>query len=158
MLAFLLKQKDTVNVLKVFDYVESILGNDLFEKTFPIILTDNGTEFSNPLSLEFNQEGIGRTRIFYCNPEASYQKGSIEKNHEYIRYVLPKGTSFDELTQEKVDNLMSNINSTSRDILNGRTPYDATLMILTEEQIEKLGTIKIDADEVNLSPSLLKTG
>ena len=96
--------------------------------------------------------------MFYCDPEASWQKGAIEKNHEYIRYVLPKGTSFDELTQEKVDNLMSNINSTSRDILNGRTPYDATLMILTEEQIEKLGTIKIDADEVNLSPSLMKEG
>lgn len=44
-----------------------------------LILTDNGTEFSNPLALEFNKEGIERTRIFYCNPKASYQKGVLRK-------------------------------------------------------------------------------
>lgn len=53
---------------------------------------------------------------------------------------------------------MSNINSTSRDTLNGKTPYDATLLILDEEILEKLGVTKIKADEVNLSPNLLKVG
>jgi IS30 family transposase len=77
MLAFLLKSKTTASVLNVFNYLEDILGNDLFEKTFPIILTDNGSEFVHPLELEFNSEGIGRTRIFYCNPTASYQKGLL---------------------------------------------------------------------------------
>lgn len=72
--------------------------------------------------------------------------------------MLPKGSSFDNLTQEKVDKLMSNINSTSRDILNGSTPYNAALLILNEEKIEQLGVIRIEADEVNLSPSLLKEG
>lgn len=98
------------------------------------------------------------SHIFYCDPGASWQKGAIEKNHEYIRYVLPKGSSFDELTQEKANLLMSNINSTSRDTLNGKTPYDATLLIVDEEIIEKLGVIRIEADEVNLSPNLLKVG
>ena len=79
MLAFLLEDKTRNSVLKVFNWIENILGNDLFEKIFPVILTDNGTEFSNPLSLEFNHDGIGRTRIFFCNPGASYQKGAIEK-------------------------------------------------------------------------------
>src|SRR5699024_3627561 len=88
---------------RIFNMLEHELGNELFEKTFPVILTDNGTEFSNPLSLEFNEDGIGRTRIFYCNPRASYQKGMIEKNHEFIRYVLPKGTSFDNLLQTDID-------------------------------------------------------
>ena len=69
------------------------------KKTFPVILTDNGTEFEDPLSLDFDNEDIGRTSIFYCNPRASYQKGMIEKNHEFIRYVLPKGTSFNNLLQ-----------------------------------------------------------
>lgn len=77
---------------RVFNMLEYELGNELFEKTFPIILTDNGAEFGNPLSLEFNEEGIGRTRIFYCNPRVSHQKGMLEKNHEFIRYVLPNGT------------------------------------------------------------------
>ena len=116
-------------------------------------------EFFNPLRIEKDEDtGEVISHVFYCDPEASWQKGAIEKNHEYIRYVLPKGTSFDELTQEKVDILMSNINSTSRDILNGMTPCDATLTILTKKQMEKLGTIKIDADEVNLSPGLMKEG
>lgn len=79
MLAFLLYEKTQKEVLRVFNMLEYELGNELFEKTFPIILTDNGTEFGNPLSLEFNPEGIGRTRIFYCDPRASYQKGMIEK-------------------------------------------------------------------------------
>lgn len=76
MLVFLLKQKNSINIIKVFDYLESILENELFEKTFPIILTDNVIEFSNPLNVEFNQEGISRKRIFYCNSTASYQKKS----------------------------------------------------------------------------------
>ena len=98
------------------------------------------------------------SHVFYCDPGASWQKGAIEKNHEYIRYVLPKGSSFDELTQEKVNILMSNINSTSRDTLNGQTPYNAILLTLDEEIIKKLGVIKIHPDEVSLSPKLLKEG
>lgn len=156
MLAFLLKQKDTKNVLKVFDYVENILGNDLFEKTFPIILTDNGTEFSNPLSLEFNQEGIGRTRIFYCNPEASYQKGAIEKNHEYIRYVIPKGIAMDDYTQQDITKLINHINSTARDSLNGHTPYELAKILLHKDVLKKLNLIEIPAHEIQLKPSLLK--
>ena len=159
MLIYILEQKTMECVEKAIKSIKEILGIEEFKRVFEVILTDNGPEFFNPISIEKDEEtGKIISHVFYCDPEASWQKGAIEKNHEYIRYVLPKGTSFDELTQEKVDNLMSNINSTSRDILNGRTPYDATLMILTEEQIEKLGTIKIDADEVNLSPSLMKEG
>ena len=98
------------------------------------------------------------SHVFYCDPGASWQKGAIEKNHEYVRYVLPKGSSFDELTQEKANKLMSNINSTSRDILNGKTPYNAMLLTLHEKTINKLGVIKIHSDEINLSPKLLKDG
>ena len=81
------------------------------KKTFPIILTDNGTEFSAPLELEFNSEGISRTRIFYCNPTASYQKGMIEKNHEFIRYVIPKGTTMDNFSQSDITKMIKHINS-----------------------------------------------
>ena len=159
MLVYLLEQKTMECVEKVIDRIKEILGKEEFKRVFEVILTDNGSEFFYPMSIEKDKntkEII--SHIFYCDPEASWQKGAIEKNHEYIRYMLPKGTSFNELTQEKVNILMSNINSTSRDILNGMTPYDATLAILTKEQMEKLGTIKIDADEVNLSPSLMKEG
>ena len=159
MLIYLLEQKTMECVTNAITRIKEILGIETFKKVFEVILTDNGPEFFNPMSIEKDEEtGEIVSHMFYCDPEASWQKGAIEKNHEYIRYVLPKGTSFDGLTQEKVDILMSNINSTSRDILNGMTPYDATLTTLTEEQMEKLGTTKIEADEVNLSPSLMKEG
>lgn len=79
MLAFLIKDKTSDTVIKIFNYLETILGNELFEKTFPVILTDNGTEFSNPLRLEFNDEGIGRTRIFFCNPRCIIPKRCFRK-------------------------------------------------------------------------------
>lgn len=148
--------KTSNSVLKVFNWLEGILGNELFEKTFPVILTDNGSEFSNPLSLEFNNEGIGRTRIFFCDPSASYQKGAIEKNHEFIRYVLPKGTSFDELTQKDITKMINHINSYSRTSLNHFTPFDLALLLLDKRVIKKLDLTKVPSNEIQLKPKLLK--
>lgn len=156
MLAFILNDKTRDSVLKVFNYLESILGNDLFEKTFPVILTDNGVEFSNPLSLEFNYDGIGRTRIFFCNPGASYQKGAIEKNHEFIRYIIPKGTSMDNLTQQDIDLMINHINSLTRPSLNNATPYDLAQILLDKEVLKKLNLKKVAANEIQLKPKLLK--
>lgn len=156
MLAFLLEDKTRNSVLKVFNWIEGILGNDLFERTFPVILTDNGTEFSNPLSLEFNHDGIGRTRIFFCNPGASYQKGAIEKNHEFIRYVIPKGSSMDNLTQQDVDLMINHINSLTRPSLNNSTPYDLAQILLDKNVLKKLNLKKVPAKEIQLTQKLLK--
>ena len=159
MLIYLMQNKTMECVADAFKNIKQILGMELFKRVFEVVLTDNGSEFFNPLSIELEEEtGEIISHIFYCDSGASWQKGAIEKNHEYIRYVLPKGSSFDELTQEKTNILMSNINSTSRDILNGKTPYEVNLLILNEEIINKLGVTKIKADDVNLSPKLLKDG
>ena len=156
MLAFILFEKTQKEVLRVFNMLEHELGNELFEKTFPIILTDNGTEFGNPLSLEFNEDGIGRTRIFYCNPRASYQKGMIEKNHEFIRYVFPKGSSFDNLLQTDIDLMINHINSLGRNSLNWFAPIDVAKFTLDKEVLKKLNLKKIKPDEIQLNPKLLK--
>lgn len=156
MLAFLLNSKTQNEVLKIFNYLESILGNNLFEKTFPIILTDNGTEFSASLELEFNSEGIGRTRIFYCNPTASYQKGMIEKNHEFIRYVIPKGTTMDNFNQSDITKMINHINSLARESLNWNTPYDLAKLLLKKDVLKKLNLVKVPTNEIKLTPKLLK--
>ena len=156
MLAFLLYEKTQKEVLRVFNMLEYELGNELFEKTFPIILTDNGTEFGNPLSLEFNPEGIGRTRIFYCDPRASYQKGMIEKNHEFIRYVLPKGTPFEGLLQTDINLMINHINSLGRESLNWSSPYDVAKLLMGKETLKKLNLVKIPTDEIQLNKKLLK--
>lgn len=126
------------------------------KKTFPVILTDNGSEFSNPHSLEFNDEGIGRTRIFFCNPGASYQKGAIEKNHEFIRYVIPKGTSMDNLSQAQITKLINHINSLTRPSLNNSTPYDLASILLDKKILKKLNLVKVAANEIQLNKNLLK--
>jgi len=159
MLIYLMDNKNMECVEKAFKNIKDIVGIDTFKRIFEVILTDNGSEFFNPISIEKDAETEEiLSHVFYCDPSASWQKGAIEKNHEYIRYVLPKGSSFDELTQEKVNILMSNINNASRDILNGKTPYEAILLTLDENIVRKLGNEKIAADEVNLSPKLLKAG
>ncbi len=154
MLAFILYEKTQKEVLRVFNMLEYELGNELFEKTFPIILTDNGAEFGNPLSLEFNEEGIGRTRIFYCNPRASYQKGMLEKNHEFIRYVLPKGTPFERLLQTDINLMINHINSLGRVSLNWFSPIDVAKFTLDKEVIKKLNLVKISPDKIQLNTKL----
>ena len=144
-------------VEKVFINIRKTIGNQEFKRLFEIILTDNGSEFFNPISIEANYEtGEILVNVFYCDPSASYQKGSIEKNHEYIRYVIPKGNSFNHLTQEDCNLLASHINSTSRIILNNKTPYETITTLMSKELITKFNIKFIHPDEVNLSSSLLK--
>lgn len=156
MLAFLTKDKTMNSVLGVFEYLESELGTDLFRNTFPIILTDNGSEFLDPLLLENGNGNARRTSIFYCEPYASYQKGMLEKNHEYIRYILPKGPSFDALSQKDISFMLSHINSTARASINCRTPFELASLLIDERVIRAAGIQRIEHDDVCLRPSLFR--
>lgn len=157
MLAFLRDTNDSQSVIDIFDRLNELLGIDMFQKLFPVLLTDNGSEFSNPMVLECDRTtGEIRTNVFYCDPSASFQKGACEKNHEEIRKVLPKGTSFDNLTQKDIDLMMNHINSYSRANLNDKTPYDTFKFMFGKEAIKKLGSKLISANEICLKPSLLK--
>lgn len=155
MLIFLLEEKTQACVTKVFDYLSCSLGIEIFRAIFPVILTDNGTEFQFPPRLECNEYGEMRTRIFYCNPNSSWQKGMIEKNHEYIRLVIPKGRTLDCYRQEQVTLLANHINSEKRDSLNGCNPFGLSLMLLDNKLHRLLHLKEISADEVMLRPELL---
>lgn len=155
MLAFLLKNKTQDEVLKVFRLLEEAVGTITFKQTFPLLLTDNGSEFINPVSIETGMDSLIRTSVYYCDPRASYQKGGLEKNHEFIRYFAPQGTSFDGLTQSDVTRMINHINSTARDGLNGRTPFELASVLLDQSVIDYLKLELIPPDEVTLRPSLL---
>lgn len=157
MLIFLLPYKQSQYVTNVFNDLKNLLGIDEFKRLFEVILTDNGTEFSDPESIEIDMNtGEKVSNLFYCDPNCSWQKGSIEKNHEYIRYILPKGTSFAFLTQEACFKLASHINSVPRLSLNNICPYDDIYNFLGKENMEKLHIYKIDYDDIDLSINLLK--
>lgn len=156
MLIFVLPEKTQECVTEVFDTLSEKLGPQTFQELFPLILTDNGTEFQNPQRLECDRHGVSRTRIFYCNPNSSWQKGMIEKNHEYLRYVIPKGQSLDAYTHNDATLLMNHINSEARDSLNGCTPFRLSLLLLNPKLHDLLKLVEIPPDEVTLKPSLLK--
>lgn len=156
MLAFLLDSKTQEEVQRVFDNLTQVLGVKLFQTIFPIILTDNGSEFQNPLALESTEDGEMRTKIYYCNPNSSWQKGMIEKNHQYIRFVVPKGNSFDLYTQPDITRMINHINSEARDSLNGCTPYQLSQLLLNHQLHTGLSLQEITPDEVILKPELLK--
>ena len=123
--------------------------------------SDNGSEFSNPKKIEYREFGsFGsrylRTRVFYCDAGCPYQKGAIEVNHELIRRVLPKGTSFDNLTQKDVIRMMDHINSYKRKKLNDRSPYETFSFHYGEEVLKLLGCTPVAAEDILLKPSLLK--
>ena len=156
MLIFVLQEKSQDQVIKVFDYLTEKLGIKVFQELFPVILTDNGVEFQFPERLECDKNGEIRTKIFYCNPNSSWQKGRIEKNHEYIRYVIPKSQSLDHYKQRDACVLMNHINSEARDSLNGCSPFRLSKMLLNNRLHRLLCLQEIPADQVNLKPSLLK--
>lgn len=156
MIAYLIDSKEMRNTVEVLNILEKDLGTDLFRELFPVILTDNGCEFADPELFETGTNGEKRTRLFYCEARHSEQKGELEKNHEYIRYVLPKKTSFDDLTQEKVLLMINHINNTTRPKLHGSTPMKKALQSLGKNAMERLGLEIILPDEICLKPELLK--
>lgn len=156
MLIFVLEEKTQERVIDVFDLLTEKLGIKVFQELFPVILTDNGAEFQFPARLECDENGEIRTKLFYCNPNSSWQKGMIEKNHEYIRYVIPKGVSLDPYNQADATLLMNHINSEARDSLNGCTPFRLSQLLLNNALHKLLKLQEIPADEVSLKPALFK--
>lgn len=156
MLAFLIDSKEMKNTVAVIDSLEEKLGREMFKELFPVILTDNGCEFADPENFEKGRDGEKRTSLYYCEARHSEQKGELEKNHEYIRYVLPKKTSFDGLTQEKVLLMINHINNTTRPKLHGSTPMKKALPVFGKNALERLGLEIIAGDDVCLKPELLK--
>ena len=155
MLAFLREHNNAQSVIDAFARLWELAGPELFGRLFPVLLTDNGSEFSNPIALETAPDGSQRTRLFYCDPCASWQKGRVERNHEFLRLILPKGTSFDALTQADINTVLSHVNSYSRPSLNDKTPFDLFAFAYGSDMLEKLGIRRVRANEIVLKPALL---
>ena len=158
MLAFLCDFHTAACVQFWIEAIYEALGTD-FQTLFPIILTDNGSEFSNPVAIETAPDGSTRTRVFYCDPMASWQKPQVERNHEFIRLILPKGSSFDELSQNDIGRVMSHINSYSRPSLGDKSPFQIFAFLHGQRRLEALLRLScqtiIQPGKIVLKPSLL---
>ena len=157
MLMFLLENQTTDEVTKVFDYLQKTLSEDDYKKLFQVILTDNGHEFYDVNNIELNHTtGEYISHLFFCDPSASWQKGGIEKNHEFIRYILPKKTTFKNLTQNNSNIIANHINSLCRESLNNNCPFKAMLFLCDEHILNTLNMYYIEPDEVQLNRNLIK--
>ena len=135
--------------------LRQLLGNELFKKIFPAILCDNGIENLKLPEIEFDpMTGEQLTKVFYCDPYRSSQKGACERNHELIRYIKAKGKTLDDLTQDDADLMFSHINSLSRKSLMGKTPYELAVMFFGHEFVNLINIKKIDPDKVHLRHDL----
>ena len=132
------------------------LGLETYKILFQVILTDNGIEFSLLDEIENDENGELITKVFFCDPYKSSQKGSCERNHEFIRYVLPKGVSFDNLNQKDVDLMFSHIKSTPRNSLGFKTPFELFKTAFGIDVLRILNINEINKDDVHLKPELIK--
>ena len=147
----LLDKKNIESVNKQFDIFKNKLGIKLYAKLFETILTDNGSEFYDPLHIEIDYNtGEKIANVFYCKPYSSWQKGCIEKNHEFIRKVFPKGTNFDNFNDNIIFKLESNINNIPRKKFKGKSPYQLTNK-LYPELIDILKYPFITSDDITLN-------
>ena len=145
------------SVINVFNYLEDTLGLETFRRLFPVILTDNGSEFSNPAILETSHvTGERRTRIFFCEPYSAWQKPMVENNHLNLRNIFPKGESMQHVTQDDVTLALSHLNSMLRKAYGDIPAIVRFEQIYGREILPKLGISLIPPAQVSLTPDLHK--
>lgn len=155
--AHLMANNTPGNVVDYFNDIELCLGKEKFMELFPVIITDNGTEFDDFEGIEDSLFGGKRTRVFFCHPYCSSEKPHCENNHGLIRRILKKGIDFTEITQTEVNVMMNHINSYVRKKFSGIPPVEIALMGMEVYEIKYFGLYAVDARDVVIHPSLLES-
>lgn len=155
------KEKTAATMTDGVNLLESILGPEIFRKYVNVLLTDRGSEFSAADDLETSADGTRRTRVFYCDPMQSSQKGTIENKHTELRYILPKETDLYGLglvSQEAMNTVTNHINSSVLEKFNGKSSYDVCELLYSDlfVKLKEYGLSKIDHERILLKPYLLK--
>lgn len=145
----------TANAVRMLKHKLYAKGHS-FGALIPLILTDNGGEFSCAAAFEADLNGEPESKLFFCDPGKAWQKPRVEKSHTLFRDIVPKGESFDDFTQDTVDVIFSNVNSVCRRALNGKTPYEVFTFMYGTDIASILGITPVRPEDVIQSPLLLK--
>lgn len=156
MIAYKLESQTISEVTNKINELKKLLGYEAFHKIFPVILTDNGKEFKRPDIIEDNGPDVLPTKVFYCDPKRSDQKGSIEVTHEYVRRFIEQGEDLDKYSNDDIFLMMNHINNTKRKKLNGNTPFNLMEEKIGKENMKKLGFYYIAPKDIILKPSLFE--
>ena len=160
-LALYRDEKTAASMKEGIDILESILGEEVFHKYVHVLLTDRGAEFSAAEAMETSSDGTRRTRVFYCDPMRSGQKGTLENKHIELRYILPKGTELRGLGltgQSQLNLVLSHINSSPCELLGNKSPLELTEFMYQDlyGKLLAFGVHPIEKDRIILKPYLLK--
>lgn len=161
LVAILHDEKTTASMVEGLDTLESVLGKDIFRKYVHVLLTDRGGEFSDAEGMEKDSDGLLRTRVFYCDPMQSGQKGSVESSHVQMRYILPKETDWRALgliDQNAMNLAMSHVNSMPLESMGNKSALQIAEFMFPDlfEMLSAFGIQKVGPDSIILKPYLLK--
>jgi len=155
MIGFIHKDKTNDSMSSTLNLLQDRLGDELFAKLFPLILTDRGSEFEKYQLFELDNNGKSRLSMFYCDPMQSCQKPHVENNHNFIRDIIPNSYPLDSLTQTDIDLMFSHINSTPRRSLGDKTPFEFFEFLYGEAPARLLNIHAVNRDDVVLKPYLI---
>lgn len=158
MLAFLRSYNDSRSVTVIFDRLYERLGPERFRGLFDVILTDNENEFSNPSAIEFNAYGNRRAHLFYCDPNAPFQKGAYERSHKFKRLFIPKREPIDDYTQTNFSRMMDHVNSYAKGSLRNKCSFDMLEFLYGKDVLDILGCHRIYSRDITLNRSTIKKG
>ena len=116
-----IKTQSAYNVVKALNRIEFRYGKS-FKRIFKSITVDNGTEFSDCQGLQKSIYGKGeRTKMYYCHPYSSWERGSNERLNREIRRLIPKGSDISKYTEEDIQRVEDWVNNYPREILDFET-------------------------------------
>lgn len=156
MMSFKLKDHSSESIVNVFNYIKETIGEKLFSQYFKCILTDRGSEFTLPDLIENSLSSNEKLcSVFYCDARQSQQKGKIEKNHEELRKIFPKGFDFNLITQAELELALNHINNYPRPILNNKAPFELFEILANPILLTLNNSKKINFKDLMLRPELI---
>lgn len=117
---FKLKGKTSKEVVNKFNKMKEFMKSN-YDKIFKSITTDNGSEFSDFLNIIKDT----KTKIYFCHPYCSGEKGTNERHNGIIRYFIPKGSLIENYSYKDINKIAEWMNNYPRKILNYKTPLEA---------------------------------
>ncbi|NMA74152.1 MAG: IS30 family transposase [Bacteroidales bacterium] len=149
LMAYVLEQQTAAEVTRLFQFLQNGLGREHFQQLFPVILTDRGSEFTNPRAIEGNLQAW--TKVFFCDPQKPQQKPHIENEHSLLRRKLPKGMCFKQLTQEDIQIVLAHTNSYKRQSRDQKSPLEIFRFTYGEDLAAFFNIKHLAPDEVDLT-------
>ena len=127
---FKLSGKTAEEVVYKFNKIKDFLKR-YFDKVFKSLTTDNGSEFSDFLSIIENT----KANIYFCHPYCSGEKGTNERHNEIVRYFIPKGELIENYSYDDINKIADWMNNYPRKILDYRTPLEAVMEEINDVKI-----------------------